>query len=252
MLPIKKIESSVAEKMRNAASAVHGFDHLKRTALGAVWFAKALGLDLKEQQIFYVAGLVHDFDRPLSEKEHKDINAAAADRFLRQFKIEDIIRRRIVGLVEQHRTFSKKPLADQCLFLSDKLLEQSGAYIIFRRCVYVGECLDFKEEDFYESMIFHWKERMNKFRPEKFHKNMSSLAHYQYGWQTRFFEALESGQEWAVSIAKECYDVGKTHRKTLLRTIEEMIPWQEGKEFKEEALLYVKGEKFGDFEKLIQ
>lgn len=252
MLPINDIEKKVQERTKNIKFVSHSFNHLKRTAVGARWFTKIFSGTNEQQEIAYIAGLIHDFERPLSEKiEHKDISKEEAEKFLKQFVFDEAIKEKIIKMVEEHRYVSELPLLEQCLFLSDKLLEQSGAFIIFRRCVYIGECLDFKEKPFHDSIIEHWKMRMNRFKPEKFHEKLSKLAHHQYDWQTRFFCAFENNEDWAVNIAKLCYDEGRSQAKTLVQIIEDIPAKGEGNEFKNEALLYIGGEKFPQFEKMI-
>ena len=251
MLPIKEIETLVKERTKNVLSVSHDFDHLKRTAIGAKWFAEIFGCTEKEQQAAYIAGLVHDFERPLSEVEHKYISLNEAKKFLGNFLIENKTKNKILKMVEEHRYVSDLSLTQPCLFLSDKLLEQSGAFIVFRRCTYIGECLDFKDVPFFDAMVSHWKTRMNKFKPEKFHKKVSKLANYQYDWQIRFFKALEINEDWAITIAKECYGIGQNHNKTLVNTIKNIKVEKDGIDFKKEALLYIEGKKFNEFKELV-
>ncbi len=252
MLPVRRIEDMTRKRTKNVSAVTHNFDHLKRTAIGARWFCKVLGGKKEDQDIAYVAGLVHDFGRPLSEIEHKDISFTEAQKFLANFSIGSRAKNKILKMVKEHRYSSDKPLMDQCLFLSDKLLEQSGAYIIFRRCVYAGECVDFKSMTFSDAITSHWKVRMKRFHPGMFDKKFATLAEYQYEWQTRFFSAFSDGEEWAVDIAKKCYDSGRNHDKTLAAIISSMKTAKEGKKFKDEALSYIRGRKFRQFGKMVE
>lgn len=251
MLPISDIERLTKERTKNVAAATHNFSHLKRTAEGARWFCKVLDGTKEEQEISYVAGLVHDFERPLSEVEHKDISFTEAKRFLEDFQINKDQKKKILSMVKEHRYVSDMPILQQCLFLSDKLLEQSGAYIIFRRCVYVGECLDFMKTDFSKATVFHWKERMGRFKPAVFDKRFRALAEYQYAWQKTFLTAFNNNENWAVDMARVCYEVGRKHNKTLEGTIRTINTTKEGKRFKDEALSYISGRKFTEFRKMI-
>jgi len=252
MLPIEKIEKKVYERTKDIRFVSHGFDHLKRTAIGAKWFAQVFGGSESQQSIAYTAGLVHDFERPRSEKiEHKGISASEAREFLKQFDFDSEIKKKIIKLVEEHRYVSNLPLIDQVLFLSDKILEQSGAFIIFRRCVYTGECIDFEGKPFFESITTHWKARMARFKPQVYNQKVSRLANYQYSWQLRFFKAFENSEDWAADIAKQCYEEGKKQKKNIIQIIENIETNGEGNDFKKEALLYIKGKKFDEFKKLV-
>ena len=251
-LPIEEIEKKVYERTKDIRFVSHGFDHLKRTAIGAKWFAQLFGGSERQQNIAYIAGLVHDFERPRSEKiEHKDISAEEARKFLEQFRFAAEIIEQIIRMVEEHRYVSNLPPINQTLFLSDKILEQSGAFIIFRRCVYAGECIDFEGKPFFESITAHWKARMARFRPQVYNQKVSRLANYQYDWQLRFFKAFENSEDWAVDIAKQCYEEGKKQKKSIVQIVEDIEVSNDGKDFKEEALLYINGKKFKRFEEMI-
>ena len=57
MLPIKEIEDFVKENQESEL-VTHGFGHLKRVAIGAVWFVKILCGDKEEQDMAYIAGIM--------------------------------------------------------------------------------------------------------------------------------------------------------------------------------------------------
>ena len=253
MLPIKDIEIHLKRELRNNKS-VHSFGHLKRTAIGAKWFAKLFGCNKEEQNIAYLSGLIHDLKRPLSEKiEHSDISVREAKKILEKFGVERDINNRILSLIKIHRGFSNESFFKQSVFLSDKILEQMGAYLVFRRCMYIGECLDFKNVEFGKAVVFHTSERTKKYTPDKFPEKLRVLAEYQYQWLVNFLSEFKKGKKWAIYLAKKAYDNGRTHKLLLEGFIKSFEPkFEENKRIRKEVLDYINGKKFKQFEKLIK
>lgn len=251
-LPIRDIEGYIHDKT-SWISPVHGYEHLRRTGLGAWFFAQAFGETREGQDIAYVAGLIHDLKRPSTEKiDHTDISVDEAKKILVMFKISGETTDKILAMIQSHRNFQEIPLNQQYVFLSDKLLEQSGAYIIFRRCYYVGECEDFKDTPFKEAMFHHWKERMTKFTPDKYHECVRKLATYQYKWQQDFFDAYLNEQEWAVPLAKNFFDYGRGGQMNLWELVKNYdADFPESKRIKDEAFAYMEQKKYSDFKKLL-
>src|SRR3990167_6633333 len=159
-LPIPEIEEKVRNRTHNL-SEVHGYGHLKRTAIGAKFFARFFGESEQNQDIAYIAGLIHDLERPNTEKiDHAEISVREAVKFFSHFSINQEIKDKIILLIQTHRHAHNIPLSEQWVYLSDKLFEQMGAYVIFRRSYYVGECEDFINVSMEEAVTSHMKTRM--------------------------------------------------------------------------------------------
>jgi len=251
-LLIKEIELFI-KNQTNKLSPIHGFGHLKRTAIGAGWLASFFGESEEEQQIAYLAGLIHDLKRPPTEKiDHTRISIQEAEKVLEKFRIEKEIRKKTLSLVSSHR-YPKKGLPYlQWVFLADKILEQSGAYLIFRRSYYGGECEDLKEMSFPEASFQLWRERMTKFPPEKFDKKVRKLADYQFSWQSEFVKAFSKKKLWALNLAKIFYNYGRMGKKNFEELIEDyQSKSPEDERIKKEALAYIKGKKFSEFKKML-
>ena len=155
MLSINKIESFVKNEAKHTESIIHDFSHLKRTAIGARWFVKMMNGNKHDQDLAYIAGLLHDIVRPASEKIcHAKASADKSRAILKQFNINHDDSERIIEAVACHRTKHEwKDALHQSIFLADKILEQMGAVVVFRRCMYIGECEDYSNKDPIESIV---------------------------------------------------------------------------------------------------
>lgn len=255
MLPVKDIEDFAREEKKDADSVIHDFGHLKRTATGAAWFVRILGGSREDEELAYVAGLLHDIVRPNTEKVcHAEASAERTREILRNFGIGPETAERIVLVVRDHRKPAKwRDALHQSVFLADKILEQMGAYVVFRRAYYIGECFDFRDKPFRESVTKHFRRRLEKFRPEVFPARFRKLVEYQYSWVTDFFRDFHSGMNYAETLARFCYDAGRTHSMLLEECIKHYEPVSyRDREIKDEALKYIEGKKFREFEGFVR
>ena len=254
MLPIKNIEDYVRIETRGADSIIHDFSHLKRTADGAVWFVRMLGGTKEEEELAYIAGLLHDIVRPVSEKIcHAEASAKRSTQILKKFNLDEETMGRIVLAVRDHRKKSEwvSPL-HQSVFLADKILEQMGAYVIFRRAYYVGECTDYKDVPYMEAFISHFNYRLKKFSLQDFPARFRRLVEYQLKWIKDFTRVLEGGDKWAVDLSKKAYDQARAGKKNLDDFIMNYAPQNiQGEKIRQEAVKYIEGNKFREFEKLV-
>ena len=238
-----------------APSLIHRWGHIKRAAVGAKWFVKILGGTKEEEELAYVAGLLHDIVRPNTEKiDHAIASAEEAEKILKKF---DFAEDKIPLIVQSVRDHRKKPaqwdsILHQSVFLSDKILEQMGAYIVFRRVAYAGEIEDYKGMTAEEAIPIRWEGALKKTKKIFFSENLYKIYEYQNKWQIDFIEEFKKKEEWALNLGKELFKQGREGNKTLEQAIEEFSPVTEkGKEFKKETVEYLQGEKFIEFEKMI-
>jgi HD superfamily phosphodiesterase len=242
------------EKNLNPTSFTHDFSHLKRTAIGAKWFAKILGCSVNEQQLAYVSGLLHDVIRPPSHNiEHSEAAARKAKEILKKFNFKQTEINTISQAISEHGLTKNSSKVSLALFLSDKVLELMGPYIVFRRCLYIGESLDYKQTEFHEAIIKQFTRKMNQYNPEtlkKFH--LFKLVNQQFKWVEDFFNAFSAREKWAVEIAEDCYKAGK-EQQGLTQTIKTFKPtFKQSSLYKEQALKYIEGELFQEFERLVK
>jgi HD superfamily phosphohydrolase YqeK len=254
MLPVDRIEKFVRNETRQTASVTHDFSHLKRTAIGAKWFVRILNGSKREEQLAYVAGLLHDIVRPPSEKIcHAKTSAERAREILDHLGLSRNDIELVVLSIRDHRKKTKwlSPL-HQSVFLSDKILEQMGAFIVCRRCVYIGECIEYKNKDFRETVISHFIKKLRKFNPGKFPKRFSRFIKYQYSWPENFLSAFKNREDWATELSNYFYDCGRK-KIEMEKAIKVFKPkFGKDREYKKEALEYTSGKKFRQFYEMIK
>jgi HD superfamily phosphohydrolase YqeK len=250
---IRKAERIARDEYRKAMIS-HDLSHAKRVAIGARWFVKVLGGTEEEKELAYLAGILHDIYRPRTEKvDHSITSANRAGEILEGLGMDKVGIERVVQAVRDHR----KPVPwesplHQSVYLADKILEQMGAYVNFRRCVFVGECNDYKDKPCLESIIHQFSMRLERFTIGKFPKRFWPLVRYQYKWPLEFSESVRKGVPWALEMARRGYEIGARQSKPVDRFILGFVTEDgESRRIKEEAVRYLKGEKFGDFEGLL-
>jgi len=248
------IEDFVKKESQNIDSLTHNYGHFRRVADGAVWFVKVLGGDEHERRLAYIAGLLHDIVRPADEKvDHAVASAERSRRILQQFKISKDDANAIVEAIRDHRLAPKKwksPL-HQSVYLADKIFEQMGAYLIFRRCMYVAESVTYKDMPMEDAINKHFTYRMERIRQGDFPARFSKLVEYQWRWLAEGQKALKDGRPWAWEIAKASYEAGRNRKKSLEELILTFKPAHpESANAKKEAVAYLEGRKFADFGRL--
>ena len=248
---VKKVRE-IAKKEADSPSIVHDLDHLRRTSQGAKWLVKVQGGDEKEQLLAEAAGWLHDIKRPLTnEVDHAQASAEKAEEVLKRagFEKEDI--KRVVRAVRHHREKRnwKSPLHSS-IYISDKLFEGMGAFIILRRCTWVGESPDFEGEEPLKANIRWYAHRMEKHGKDEIPEKFSELADYQFKWQNDFLQSLKEEKDHALRIMNYCYNTEKTDFERIIRDFEPQS--ERGRTIKKEAVRYIDGKLFEKFEKIIK
>jgi len=254
MFPMERLDRIVRKETRNVKSIVHDYGHLKRTAVGARWFVRILGGTKEEEELAYAAGLLHDIVRPASEKLcHVDDVDERSRKILSGIGISEGDAERIVEAALGHRKVHEwKSVLHRSVFVSDKLLEQMGAYTSFRKSYYPGECMDYVGFEPMEALLDYILRRRDMFNVESFEPFFRPLAEYQYGKALGFYSALESGKAWARELALHMYGHGKRHDAGLEEAVRLFKPsGREGEQMKKEALLYMEGKMFPRFEEIL-
>jgi len=254
MLPTSEIESLVKERTKNVVSVTHDFSHLRRTATGAVWFVKVMGGSKEEQNMAYVAGLLHDIVRPVSDRVcHAEASARESEKILSGFGIEPQARKEIVQAIGDHRLPVKwKSPLHQSIYLADKILEQMGAFVAFRRCYYVGESPDYKGVEMVEAFRQHFAYRMDRIKKTDFPKSVGRLLDYQWKWLQDFSILLGRNEKWALNMGGQMYEAAK-NRANLEEAIRRYKPdTKEAERYKKETMDYLEGKLLPRMEKLIK
>ncbi len=253
MFPMERLDRIVKKETENVKSIVHDYGHLRRTAVGASWVVRILKGTKEEEELAYAAGLLHDIVRPPSEICHAEASGERSKEILSGLGVGRETIGRIVEAVKSHREVHewKSPL-HKSVYLADKILEQMGPYVYFRRSYYVGECRDYEGKDPMKSILYHFDYRIRKFNERSFERFFLPLVKYQYRKVTGFNSLLVKGVPWARKLAMDMYWHGKRHDAGLEEAVRVFKPSsREGKEIRNEALLYMEGKMFPRFEEIL-
>ncbi len=253
MIPLKQIESIAMERTRNVVSVTHDFGHLKRVAIGASWFVKVLGGGKEEQDMAYAAGLLHDIFRPASEKVcHAKSSAIESEKILSDLNVEKADKEKIIQAIRDHRLPVKwTSTLHQSVYLADKILEQMGAFVAFRRCYYVGESEDYKGEEMARAFKEHFAYRMDRIKKTDFPSSVSRLVDYQWKWLLDFSILLNREEPWTVRMGRHMYEAAQK-RMLLDKAMGSYRPdTKEAEMYMKEAVDYMNGKKFVEFGRLV-
>jgi len=249
---LKNLESIVLEEAKKSCAS-HGFNHFLRVAKGAVWFCDILKTSEHEKEIAYSAGLLHDIVRPPTEKyDPLEEAIEKSKKILESLKADKNLIKEILDAIHAHHFPDPKKKAGYSVFLADKILEQMGAYVVFRRAVFMGESPDFNGEDRREATISHWTIRMNKWSQSKFEKRFEPLVKYQFSWMEKFLSAFKKGEEWAVHINNCGFESGAKKITTDSMLASFNPKYKEEKEYLDEAFSYIRGDKLEFFKSLLK
>jgi len=255
MFPMDRLDRIVREETKDVVSIIHDYGHLKRIAVGARWIVKILNGTKEEEELAYAAGLLHDIVRPATEKIcHAEASGEKSRDILSEMGIDRKTTERVVEAIKGHRKPHewKSPL-HKSVYLADKIFEQMGAYINFRACYYVGECKDFAGKDPIESIIKYFDYRIKKFDKRPFDAVLLPLVEYQLKKRVDFKKLLSEDVPWVREIALNMHDHGRKHDIDIDKAVRGFQPsGKEGEEAKKEALLYMDGELFTKFERILK
>lgn len=248
-LGVKNVEDLVRKHFIETPS--HTLGHLGRVARGASWFVRTLGGSEKEVELAYIAGWLHDLYRPATDKvDHIGKTVHDAEEILDELGIRGEDAKLIILAVRDHRRpVEWLNLVHQSVYLADKLLEQMGAYAVFRRCLYVGESKDFESIPFKEAIILYFERRLKLLADSRFPKAVLRMAGERNKPPLEFFEAFKMDEEWAVKLASYAYNCGR--QGVFIEDCIRSFPAKEGngRRFRKEALFYLKG-NFAKFKEL--
>jgi HD superfamily phosphohydrolase YqeK len=239
-----------------AESVIHQWGHIWRTTQGAVWFVKVTGGSQREQQLAYVAGILHDIVRPITEEVcHAHESAEKALSILDDYsEFTTSEREEIYSAIRDHRNpVTWKTRLHQSVYLSDKILEHMGAYLDFRGAVWAGELshTDLRGLEPVDAVITYYEKASSKFLTGLFPDFVKNLVEYQIDWNRKYLSALKKGESWACQMAENLFNQGR-QKHDFEHTLSSFNP--EDKEqhvWTREMRAYITGQKFPVFQTLI-
>ena len=253
---LQQIEALVKSETASPASITHAFDHLRRVAEGAAWFVCVNGGGKEQQLLARAAGLLHDIIRPPTQKiDHVLASTARAEEILKSMTFSDFDRKAILQAVRDHAGVPvwSSPVHES-VFFADKIFEQAGAFVVFRRGMWMAESrdIDWASTNVKDATAAHYEKRMASLMSHTFPPGFSKLVQYQMKLLTDFFGAFKDGRPWAARINKAAFEAGKA-RTPLEQFIRNYKPaYTEDLNYKEEAVAYIEGRLFEKFEKMLK
>jgi len=189
-----------------------GFGHLKRTAVGARIFFR------RPNEVEYnirLLSLLHQ--KTLEEiSRHKNLTITEEDvydasNFLNETRL-------VTSESEGEDVCCNKLGSDisKAVFMSDRLIEGSGAYGVKRMCFHAGEkALDSGKkitniEDIKSEIITQLEN--HPIQKDSFPVMARRLTTYQEGWRKTFFEALQENRRWALDTGEKLFMSGLTRQ----------------------------------------
>lgn len=257
-------------------SAVHNLGHVNRVSHYARRYVEFMGGSKALQQQASISGKSHDRIRYPTEQVPHEKASGELMQTLFEKRYGKKAAKSMGRAIQLHGTIPGparfgKEVVREGLFNADKYFEANGAYIGFRRPMFMAERKDRrmeakklgldlrKPEDVKEAAIrFTLDEtgiRVSKFSDlSKIPKELHGFVKYQVRWQERLRKGLQKRQGWAVNLVTELFTEGlKKHPRTLDEVIMSYEPVAKiDAEFKKEALRYFSGDLWKEFTKRVK
>jgi len=259
-------------------SAAHHLGHVERVSFYAMKYVELLGASPVLRIQAKIAGLTHDRIRyPTEEIPHEEASARFMESlFAKRYGKEAT--ERITEAIAKHGKLpalsevGRNVVRDAVVF-ADKFFEANGAYIAFRRAMFMGERKDRREEARRKGYNLNTKEGRKKaaveFTLDETNKRIAKFSDlskipeflhpfvkYQVSWQIKLRDALQRREHSIVNMVTYLFEEGLKPGKER-RPLDEVIKSYKpiGKldaEFKREALRYLNGELWEEFVKRVK
>jgi len=261
-------------EMSKEVTSAHHFGHVSRVSLYAGKLVNFMGGQKKLQYLARISGYSHDRIRDPTELVSHEERSASYMRELLKKRYEKKPMKIIYEASRRHGELpalsevGKNIVRDSIVF-ADKFFEANGAYIAFRRAMFMGERVDRrkqaegkgwdlkKPEDIRKAAIEFTKDesvkRIKAFSDlSKIPEFMHPFVKYQVEWQKRLLSGLEKGEPGMINLVTTLYTEGlKEKPRQLDPVIKEYKPIaKEDAKFKKEAIDYLDGKLFTKFEEL--
>lgn len=254
---MKKLTEYCKSQYKKAEGVIHRWGHIVRTANGAVWFVKVLDGAEREQQLAYVAGILHDIVRPNTELiSHAEASSERALQILQNCsEFTEDEKQKICEAIKDHRkpVEWKTPL-HQSVYLSDKIFEHMGAYLDFRASVWAGELShsDYKGMEPLEAVLNYYERASKKFLTGEFPCFVDDLVTYQTDWNRSYLEDLQNGEDWAIDMATRLFDSGRKKEEFEVMLMSFKPSGRKQSNWRNEMSDYIQGKKFQHFQRLLK
>ncbi len=251
-------------------SSAHNLGHVSRVSFYAQKYAELMGASKAVQQQTRIAGKSHDRIRDKTEQfSHEERSGAfMQEKFAKRYGKRATAR--IASAIKKHGEFPPlnkvgKNIARDAVVFADKFFEANGAYIAFRRAMFLGERVDRRremqqkaltpEQAAIEFTLDESAKRIKAFSDlSKIPEHLRPFVKYQLAWQKRLVEALQGREPGMTKLVQELFKEGLKEKPMQLdEAIASYEPIsKEDAAFKAETMRYLKGELWNTFAKLVK
>lgn len=265
---------------RGELSSAHHFGHVQRVGYYAGEYIKQMErwnphYHKRKQQLGVIAGLTHDRVR---DKTEQFSHEQAAGKFMQEKFKKRYGQKSVKMLTEAISNHGELPplnkvgrnIVRDAVVFADKFFEANGAYIAFRRAMFMGERKDRRDDAKKKGWDLSKPEDVRKAAVEftldetdkrikafsdlsKIPKHMHPFVKYQVEWQFKLKNGLEKREPWAVHLSETLFAEGLKERPRVLDdVIKSYEPIaKEDAEFKAEAMRYLNGQLAEKFRSLV-
>lgn len=259
-------------------SAAHHLGHVERVSFYAGKYVELLSKNPALQIQAKIAGLTHDRIRyPTEQISHEEASARFMESLFSKRYGKEATKRITIAIAKHGKLpalseVGRNVVRDAVVF-ADKFFEANGAYIAFRRAMFMGERKDRLEEarrkgynlntmegrrkaaiDF---TLDETKKRIARFSDlSKIPKFLHPFVKYQVSWQIKLRDALQRREPSIVNMVTYLFEEGLKPGKKR-RPLDEVIKSYKpigklDRKFKQEALRYLSGELWEEFVKRVK
>ncbi len=263
-------------------TSAHNLGHVQRVSLYAGEYVKTMGGGLKKQARARIGGLAHDRFRDaadsMKQKEQNiETHETKGARYMQPLfekRYGSKSARVIAEAMGKHGSLPAlsevgKNLERDGIAFADKFFEANGAYIGFRRSMFMGERADWKAEAIkrdvahnpaalrylaVEAILKESEKRVAAFSDlSKIPTHMHKFVKYQVEWQHKLVAGLQAGDKGIVNLTTVLFAEGLKEKPRdlgeLIKTYKPVA--QSDAAFKQEAMDYLNGKLAVKFKQLL-
>jgi HD superfamily phosphodiesterase len=261
-------------KREGQLTSAHNWGHVTRVAYYASEYARVMGGTRKVRKYAKAAGLAHDRFRDAEDSmkqaaEKQETHEEKGAKFMGPIfekRYNAQATQMMVEAIGKHGAFPAlnevgKNLVRDGVVYADKFFEANGAYIAFRRAMFMGERNDLRKKAAEKGYNLNTKEGLQRAAIEftleesikrvaafsdlsKIPSHLHPFVKYQVEWQKKLIEGLKKMDSGIVNLVTVLYAEGlKSNPRDLGAMIKKYRPISStDKEFKKEALRYLNGD----------
>ncbi len=265
-------------------TSAHNLGHVQRVSLYAREYVKLMGGGREERAQAGIAGLAHDRLRDAADSMQQKAEKKVTHEQKGAEYMDPLVKKRYgkkhaIAIIEAMAKHGELPalnevsknLARDAVVFADKFFEANGAYIGFRRSMFMAERADLRKKavekgwdltkpvDIQKAAVeFTLEESAKRIKAfsdlSKIPTHLHPFVKYQVQWQFKLVQGLTAGDKGIVNLATTLYSEGlKKNPRDLGEMIRLYKPIDKSDAaFKQEAMDYLNGKLAERFRKLVK